>query len=451
MTETPSAPIGPQQKLLARKVGPSSDRSNSSFVSFGLRHLVFCASAVVLMFSNDDSNAVAFQVLGVVLFVLSGLMFFVSASNRPVEITPFDTVVLISAPLSYSAAALSQDSYSLIHTTIFLVTYLSVMIIAQRTTAEELIMCVRVSTIAILTLVAIVFGDALIGGLMPGQLKRWELREAPFGMHPNLAGFNYGGFIVMAANSSLLKWRHNNLISTAIIGFCLAVMLVASARGGLLAVALTLAVYVSTEVLRGRRSTIYLITIGTALLVLSFIYWDSVVAYAVEMLDLDSKQRGLQSGGTGRFEIWTRGIDYISGRSWEIFIGSGLRTAGNMGFPVESSYINLAVESGIFLTAAILISFLSVLVRSYRKQGSGSSFHRFAFYVLLFAMFQSLFNRYLIAIGNPFSLMILVIASKASIKGSSRYRATLENDVTSRRAVPARAGILVEREPDAST
>src|SRR3954471_11588160 len=91
MTETPSAAIGPQQQLLSRKVGPSSDRSNSSFVSFGLRHLVFCASAVVLMFSNDDSNAVAFQVLGVALFVLSGLMFFVSASNRPVEITPFDT------------------------------------------------------------------------------------------------------------------------------------------------------------------------------------------------------------------------------------------------------------------------------------------------------------------------------------------------------------------------
>lgn len=451
MTETHLAPIDPPQKLLPRKVWPSPYRSSSSSVTFDIRHLVLCAAAVVLMFSNDESNAVAFQALGVVLFVLSGAMFFVTTSDRAVEITPFDTVMLISVPLSYLAATLSQDSYSLLHTTIFLVTYLSVMIIAQRTTAEELIMCVRVSTIAVLAIVAIVFGDTLIAGLMPGQLKRWELREAPFGMHPNLAGFNYGGFIVMAANSGMLKWRHNNLITTAIISFCLAVMLVASARGGLLAVVLTLAVYVSTEILRGQRSTVYLIVIGAVLVVLSFAYWDSIVAYAVEMLDLESKQRGLQSGGTGRFEIWARGIDYISSRSWEIFIGSGLRTAGNMGFPVESSYINLAVESGVFLTAAILIGFLSVLVRSYRMQGNGSAFHRLAFYTLLFAMFQSIFNRYLIAIGNPFSLMILVIASKASINGNPRYGTTLKNDVTGGRAVPTRAGIRVEKEPDAST
>ncbi|MGR4930972.1 O-antigen ligase family protein [Bradyrhizobium sp. CAR08] len=447
---TSSAPIDPQQKLLPRKVWPSPYRSSSSSVSFGLRHLVLCAAAVVLMFSNDDSNAVAFQALGVMLFVLSGAMFFVTGTDLTLEITPFDTVVLISVPVSYSAAALSQDSYSLMHTTLFLVTYLSAMIIARRTTAEELIMCIRISTIAVLALVAIVFGDTLIAGLMPGQLKRWELREAPFGMHPNLAGFNYGGFIVMAANSGLLKWRYNYLITTAIIGFCLAVMLVASARGGLLAVALTLAVYVSIEILRGQRSTIYLIIIGTAFIILSFFYWDSIVAYAFEMLDLDSKQRGLQSGGTGRFEIWARGIDYISNRSWEIFIGSGLRTAGNMGFPVESSYINLAVESGVFLTAAILISFLSVLARSYRKQGSGSSFHRFAFYTLLFAMFQSIFNRYLIAIGNPFSLMLLVIASKASIKGNQRYGATPENNFTGEHAA-AKADAAINKELDTST
>jgi hypothetical protein len=95
-----------------------------------------------------------------------------------------------------------------------------------------------------------------------------------------------------------------------------------------------------------------------------------------------------------------------------------MRTAGEMGFEVESSYINLAVESGIFLAALILVTFLSVLVNCYRKQASGSAFYRFAFYTLLFALFQSIFNRYLIAIGNPFSLFILVILSKAS----PRYR-----------------------------
>jgi exopolysaccharide production protein ExoQ len=260
----------------------------------------------------------------------------------------------------------------------------------------------------------------LLTALMPGSTNRWELREAPFGMHPNLAGFVYGGFLVMAANSRTLTWRYNKVLTPLIIALCLAVMIVASARGGLLAVALVLAVYMANELTRGKRSIAYVFVIGAAVLILSVIFWSNITSYATEMLDLDSEQRGLDSGGTGRFEIWGNGLNFIAGRSWEIFIGSGLRTAGQMGFPVESSYINLAIESGIFIAPIILITLLGVLLRSYRKQAHGSIFHRLAFYTLLFAIFQSIFNRYLIAIGNPFSLFLLVIASKAS----SRFRIT---------------------------
>ncbi|QAU48747.1 hypothetical protein XH91_27610 [Bradyrhizobium guangzhouense] len=370
----------------------------------------------MLMFSNEEGSAIFFQALGVALFVLSGMLFFVSTPSTPIKITPFDAIMLFSVPLSYVAVALSEDSYSLMHTTIFLITYLSVMIIAQRASAEELIMCIRTATLAILGIVVVQFGDSLITGLMPGALKRWQLREAPFGMHPNLAGFIYGGFIVMAANSGMLRWRLNHLLTVVIIALCVAVMLVASARGGLLAVVLTLAVYVASEIIKGRRSTTYIIVIGVALAILAFFYWERIAAYAIEMFDLNSRERGLSSGGTGRFEIWARGIDYIFGRSWEIFIGSGLRSTHNMSFPVESSYINLAVDSGIFLTAATLLCFIGILARSYSEQNSGSAFHRFAFYTLLFAVFQSVFNRYLIAVGNPFSLIVLLVASKASGK-----------------------------------
>jgi exopolysaccharide production protein ExoQ len=219
---------------------------------------------------------------------------------------------------------------------------------------------------------------------------------------------------VMAANSGNLTWRHNKLLTPTIIVFCLAIMVVASARGGLLAVVLALAVYTANELTKGKRSIGYVFGIGLAVLVLSAIYWNSIASYVTEMLELNSAQRGFDSGGTGRFEIWRNGIDFIAGRSWEVFIGSGFRTAGQMGFPVESSYINLAIESGIFMAILVLITLLGILMRSYRKQATGSAFHRLAFYTLLFALFQSIFNRYLIAIGNPFSLILLVIASKAS-------------------------------------
>jgi exopolysaccharide production protein ExoQ len=380
---------------------------------FGIRHVLLCAAFVVLIFSNDEGSAVLFQILGVTLFSLSAAMFLLSAPGV-ITMAPIDAVILFLVALSYLAGTFSQDDYSLGYTTVFLVAYVSVIVITQRTTAEELVATIRLSTVAILVLVAITFGSTLLTSLMPGSSHRWELREAPFGMHPNLAGFVYGGFLVIAANSNLLKWRYDKILTPAIIAFCLAIMTVASARGGLLAVVLALAVYVANELTKGKRSIGYVLAVGVAVVVLSTIYWRDIASYATEMFDLDSRQRGFESGGTGRFEIWHNGIDYIASRSWQVFIGSGFRTAGQMGFPVESSYINIAIESGIFMVVIVLINFLSILLRSYRKQASGSAFHRLAFYALLFALFQSVFNRYLIAIGNPFSLMVLLIASKAS-------------------------------------
>jgi exopolysaccharide production protein ExoQ len=398
-----------QRSFIRNKAGPSI----FGRTGFGIRHVLLCAAFVVLIFSNDEGGAVLFQILGVMLFSLSAAMFFLSTPGV-ITLAPIDGVILFSVALSYLAGTFSQDAYSLGYTTVFLVAYVSVIVITQRTTAEELVATIRLATVAILVLVAVTFGDTLLTSLMPGSSHRWELREAPFGMHPNLAGFVYGGFLVIAANSGMLTWRYNKILTPAIIAFCLAIMTVASARGGLVAVMLALAVYIANELTKGKRSIGYVLAIGTAVIVLSAIYWRDIVSYATEMFDLDSQQRGLESGGTGRFEIWHNGIDYIASRSWQVFIGSGFRTAGQMGFPVESSYINLAIESGIFMVVIVLVNFLSILLRSYRKQTRGSSFHRLAFYTLLFALFQSIFNRYLIAIGNPFSLMILLIASKAS-------------------------------------
>jgi exopolysaccharide production protein ExoQ len=380
---------------------------------FGIRHMLLCAAFLVLMFSNDESGAVLFQILGVTLFSLSAAMFFWQTAGT-ITLAPIDAVMLFLVALSYLAGALSQDAYSLGYTTVFLTAYLSVIVIAQRTTAEELVACIRLATLAILILVAIVFGSTLVTTLMPGAANRWELREAPFEMHPNLAGFVYGGFLVIAANSRMLTWRYNKILTPAIIAFCFAIIIVASARGGLLAVLLALAVYIANELTKGKRSIGYVLAISAAVAVLSIIYWHAIASYATEMLDLDSEQRGFDSGGTGRFEIWRNGVSFIASRSWEVFIGSGFRTAGQMGFPVESSYINLAIESGIFMVIVVLITLSGIVLRSYRKQAAGSTFHRLAFYTLLFALFQSVFNRYLIAIGNPFSLMLLVIASKAS-------------------------------------
>ncbi|WP_161500022.1 O-antigen ligase family protein [Bradyrhizobium sp. AC87j1] len=368
------------------------------------------------MFSNDEQNAVIFQLAGVGLVTMAAIFFLAADPFRAIVIGQFDAVMLFSIFLSYFVAVLSQETYVFLHTSVFLVTYVSIMIIAQHTNDDELIACIQLSIVAVLAIVLVVFGGTLFSALMPGALKRWELRQAPFDMHPNLAGFVYGGFIVMIANSRFSLWGQDKLFRISVVVLCLAIMIVASARGGILAVALTLLVYGAVRVITQSASLIRLLFAGFAALIIVVVFSDRILPYATEMLDLDSKRRGLESGGTGRFELWQQGIDYIAGRTWQIFIGSGLRSAtiSNMGFPTENSYINLTVESGIFLTAVILFSFVSLIARSYRRQLAGDHLYQLVFYSLIFAMFQSVFNRYLIAIGNPFSICVLLIASKAS-------------------------------------
>jgi exopolysaccharide production protein ExoQ len=410
---TKAPPLTPGYRKRLCEESRIADTETSARWRFGLRHVLFCASMVVLMFSNDERYALEFQAIGVGLIILSGGAFFAANSRKLLSITYFDAIILVSIFFSYCATFISQEGYVLAYTTFFLITYLSIMVIAQHTTSDELFTCIRVSIVIILAIVTVFDSEMLLNALTPGALRRWELRQAPFGMHPNLAGFVYGGFIVMTANARLGGWGRNRLVNPAIILLCLAVMVAASARGGLLAVALTLAVYVCIEIVKGQDSRAYIALLGIALIIFSFVFWDQILAYATEMLDLNTKQRGLESGGTGRIDIWQYGIDYIANRSWEIFIGSGLRSATL--FPTENSYINIGIESGLFLTTAILVCFLALLSYSYRRQRSERGFYRFAFYTLLFAMFQSVFNRYLIAIGNPFSLCILIIASKTSL------------------------------------
>jgi exopolysaccharide production protein ExoQ len=125
---------------------------------FGIRHLLLCGAFLVLMFSNDESDAVLFQILGVALFSLSAAMFFLSFPTA-LTFAPIDALMLLLVCLSYLAGALSQDAYSLGYTTVFLVAYLSVVVIAQKTTTEELVACIRLSTFAILVVVVSVFGD----------------------------------------------------------------------------------------------------------------------------------------------------------------------------------------------------------------------------------------------------------------------------------------------------
>ena len=87
-----------------------------------------------------------------------------------------------------------------------------------------------------------------------------------------------------------------------------------------------------------------------------------------------------------------------------------------LGFFTESSYISICIDSGI-IVFTLFVGYLVWLVFTLhlREGHSNDRFGRMVFYCIVFAMLQSIFNRYLLAIGNPFSLIVLIFTSKIAV------------------------------------
>ena len=153
---------------------------------------------------------------------------------------------------------------------------------------------------------------------------------------------------------------------------------------------------------------------------------DSVWAYISDMLELESDTRGLGSGGTGRTELWMQGVDLIAGRSWELVTGSGLRSSGadQIGFSTENSYVTITLESGIFLMCLFLTSvtrtILICLTSDWRGVGPMAMRLKGIALILTFLLLESFFNRYLIAIGNPLSLLMLIFNVAVNVEQADR-------------------------------
>jgi hypothetical protein len=98
-----------------------------------------------------------------------------------------------------------------------------------------------------------------------------------------------------------------------------------------------------------------------------------------------------------------------------VFIfGGGFRSSNSelIGFSTESSYISILLDSGAFFGVAIILVFWYAPIKALRLT---SPENRYSSPLILLAAFmtfiivESIFNRYLLAIGNPASLMSLLI------------------------------------------
>jgi len=201
-------------------------------------------------------------------------------------------------------------------------------------------------------------------------------------------------------------------------GVALALVLAASARGGLLALVVSTLIMSALYFRRFIAPHLRVAMIFAVLLVFVLaVGAEPIIEYTITILELDSKTRGFGTGGTGRVERWLASLEYIENGQLQLFIGSGLRTVGEetLGFTsTENSYLNIAIESGLFATLACIVLFFGAIFRlHYRSRHDNHIVWVFLTWLLIYICIQSFFNRYLLAIGNSLSFYVLLTTAIA--------------------------------------
>lgn len=278
---------------------------------------------------------------------------------------------------------------------------------------------VNVYVLSIIFAVLLHGGD-LISSLDPSA-NRWEVRFRPFGLHPNLTGYIYGAGILLMSYKIITSKKNFTKIYWAILFLmCFIFVFAAQARTGLIAAlfACCVAGFVSYKYWSSRLKTVFF-SLSLCAVAAVFIYLTEINYYLTEMLDLDSNTRGLDTGGTGRLVLWARAYNDFLDAGWRIFVGGGLRysSAEIIGYSTESSYLTILLDSGLFGFILYMTALFGLLFKSWKKCYNFSGFDYAYFLVVVlffFALIQSIANRYLFAIGNPFSLLFLLILFKIS-------------------------------------
>jgi exopolysaccharide production protein ExoQ len=253
-------------------------------------------------------------------------------------------------------------------------------------------------------------------------------------MHPNLLGFIFGAGCLILLHQAVVSSGRKRAFYIISAGFCVAIIFAAAARASLLALAFSVAfvtlLFLNRLSTRTQRSLLHILIGG---IFVCLIFGNSLYFFLSQLLELESSTRGFESGGSGRVELWQQGFDLLFSRDLlYALIGGGLRSASpeSIGFSTESSYITILLESGILFGGFLIASIIASVVASIRsaRQAFPLNWEEVcSICIVLYVMFESIFNRYMIAIGNNLSLVLLMIIAKLSIVAESRRSAKVIN------------------------
>jgi hypothetical protein len=245
-------------------------------------------------------------------------------------------------------------------------------------------------------------------------------RFSPFSFHPNLLAFLLAGyFCVMVWKFITGKWRMR--ILAGLFGFlCLVITFFASSRGsivGILAGCSLAACMVVAGARKERRIKLLkrgllavAIMLGVIISVWNLQWTNDVYEYTDQVLQLSQDYRGLDTGFTGRWDRWKVIMGVFTDGTF--MTGRGIRTTDQA--PIDNSYLVILYEIGLVPLALITWRFFSISRRCFRSYFRSTNQEEKDFYLacsLLLAVFfvNNIVARFLLSVGNPYSLMALLL------------------------------------------
>lgn len=391
----------------------------------------------------------AVQIFSMCLLILACLLALAGGRVGRTGPQAFELILGTAFLVATVAAFLRGNAMSVLYGALFTAVLVSLGHVARDRSMEELFTAFRRAYVGLVFTVLLLQPQEFLASAT-GTVEREVglVRFAPLGMHPNLTGLVYGGGALLFVQHALDATRlRTKALSGGMAFLCVGMVLAASARASLLGLAVAAAVGLAVVALRGSVRARQMLAIGAvAGLGLMLLNAPRIGGYLTVMLDLESSTRGVESGATGRTELWEQGVDLIFSDPLGLAFGRGLRSTGpeSIGFHVESSYINLMLEVGLVFTVLIVGRIVLLTARTLAlplSRQAGGYLWLFVGLMLTLVLTQSVFNRYLIAVGNPYSLLVLILCIKAEIELRARAGALRQSWPWPRTAYDADASI----------
>ena len=134
---------------------------------------------------------------------------------------------------------------------------------------------------------------------------------------------------------------------------------------------------------------------------------------AFESLELNSQQRGLHSGLSGRMDAWSQTVEMLGDGSW--IEGHGFRASDDQVGTVDNGYLVLVYDCGVLLAIVVVARYAWAMWYAgriaIRAAQASQAVLPLALCCLLCAFLtNNVVDRYLFGYGNPFSLLGLFFA-----------------------------------------